>query len=210
MKNVRAERFIWIFVFSSAGAWLTSAWIAAVSFADVWAMVKLLPNVVSFDVLVFGLFAKWLWKWRLFQGWLVPFPNLNGIWIGTVSPVEEGEHETRAIPAVLVIDQSFLSISCVMDTDEMTSSSYSANFLIDDGAQIRKLVYIYTSRPRVGVAARSPVHDGTTTLNIDGSPPKKLRGEYWNARRRVGEIDLKFLRRRRHRDISRDLIPHDN
>lgn len=188
---------------------MATAWIASVSFADVWSMVKLLPKVVTFDVIVFGLFAKWLWKWPLFQGWLVPFPNLNGIWIGTVTPIAEADAQNRGIPAVMTIKQSFLTISCVMDTNEMTSESYSANFLIDEDSQLRKLIYIYTSRPRLGVIARSPVHDGTSRLNIEGQPPKRLVGEYWNSRRRVGEIELRFQRRMKRRDIPRDRLPRD-
>jgi hypothetical protein len=207
MKNIKAERFIWILVLASAAAWLASAWVASVSFADVWSMVKLLPNVVTADIVIFGIFAKWLWKWRLLQGWLVPFPNLNGIWLGTIRPVLEADREDHVIPAVLVIKQSFLSVSCVMHTQEMTSHSYSASFLIDEDAQIQRLAYIYTSRPNVGVIARSPIHDGTTILNIEGQPPKKLKGQYWNSRRRVGELDLRFQRRKKRRDIPQDLLP---
>ena len=207
MKNIKAERFFWIFVIASAAAWLASAWVTSVDFADIWSMVKLLPNVVTFDVIIFGLFAKWLWKWRLFQGWLVPFPDLNGIWVGKIRPVAEGDIEVEAIPAVLVIRQSFLSVSCVMHTQEMSSTSYSANFLIDEDAQVRRLVYTFTSRPNVAVIARSPIHDGTTSLNIEGQPPKKLTGEYWNSRRRVGQLELTFQRRSKRNDIPRNLLP---
>jgi len=207
MKNIKAQRFIWMLVFASAAAWLASARIAAVRFADVWSMVKLLPNVVTADVVLFGIFAKWLWKWRLLHGWLVPFPNLNGIWIGTIRPVLKGaEAEEKAIPAVLVIRQSFLSVSCVLHTAEMTSHSYSADFLVDEDAQLRKLVYTYTSRPNVALIARSPIHDGTTSLNIDGQPPKRLNGEYWNSRRRVGQVELSFRRRKKRGDIPQDLL----
>lgn len=206
-KNIKADRFIWIFVVASASFWLASAWIASVSFADIWAMVKLLPNVVTVDVIAFAIFAKWLWKWRVFQGWLVPFPNLNGIWSGVITPIEGELDERRNIPSVAVITQSFLSLSCVMHTAEMTSHSYSANFLIDEESQVRKLVYVYTSKPKVAVLARSPIHDGTTFLSIHGLPPRRLTGEYWNSRRRVGEVELKFSRRRRRKDIPEDLLP---
>ncbi|HEX6189315.1 MAG TPA: hypothetical protein VFZ40_14640 [Pyrinomonadaceae bacterium] len=207
-KNIKADRFIWIFVVASASFWLASAWIASVSFADIWAMVRLLPNVVTVDVIAFAVFAKWLWKWRMFQGWLVPFPNLNGIWTGVIKPADDDE-QPREIPTVAVIKQSFLSLSCVMHTAEMTSHSYSANFLIDEESQVRKLVYVYTSKPKVAVLARSPIHDGTTMLSIHGLPPRRLTGEYWNSRRRVGEISLAFDRRRRRKDIPEDLLPQN-
>src|SRR5712691_9800093 len=98
MKNIKAERLIGIIIFSSAAVWLASAWIGSVSFANVWAMIKLLPNVVTVDVLLFGIFAKWAWKWRCLQGWLVPFPNLNGSWTGTITPRED--ENVRLIPAM--------------------------------------------------------------------------------------------------------------
>lgn len=27
---------------------------------------------------------KWMWKWSIFQGWLVPFPCLEGEWEGHI------------------------------------------------------------------------------------------------------------------------------
>jgi hypothetical protein len=42
--------------------------------------IKLLPKVVTIDLILIAIFSSFLWKLRIFKGWLVPFPNLNGTW----------------------------------------------------------------------------------------------------------------------------------
>lgn len=158
---------------------------------------KTLP-IVTFIVV---LFATYGWQLRIFRGWLVPFPNLNGTWDGTIESTWIDPATSKGlgqIPTTLRIKQSFLRISCVMQTGEMVSRSFLAGFWIDPDEQIRKLGYSYSSQPGLSIQHRSPPHEGTALLDIMGEPPRELRGAYWTTRKTTGAILLSFT--------SRDII----
>jgi hypothetical protein len=195
MKNLNKVLFIWILIVFSILVWVMLALCASVTFSDEIKMLKLLPKVVTADLIAVAIFVKWLWKWKPLQAWLVPFPDLNGTWQGTIQTTwvdpKSGERPA-AIPVVLSIKQSFVSTSCVMRTEEMNSHSYCSDFVLDAESQIRKLAYSYKSSPRPTVVHRSPPHDGAVVFDIIGNPPQKLKGEYWTARKTTGEITLTY------------------
>ena len=138
-------------------------------------IVQILPKVVSIDLVLCGLFASFLWKCSIFKNWLVPFPNLNGTWKGEIRTTwidpETGERP-EAIPAILTIKQSFLSVSCVMRTAEMTSRSLVSNFVLDKQNQLERLIYTYDSNPIETVRERNPQHCGTMSFDIPREPKK--------------------------------------
>jgi hypothetical protein len=195
MKNLNKVLFVWILVGFSVLVWLLLALRASVTISDGVKLLKLLPTVIAADAIALGVFVKWLWRCKLLHGWLVPFPDLNGTWQGTIKTTwvdpKTGEHPA-AIPVILCIKQSFISISCVMRTREMTSHSYCSDFVLDADSQLKKLAYSYKSWPRATVVDRSPPHDGTIIFDIVGDPPHKLNGQYWTARKTTGEIDLTY------------------
>lgn len=155
----------------------------------------LIPKVVTVDLFVMGVFAKWGWKLKIFRNWLVPFPDLNGTWLGSihsdwVNP-NTGE-KPNAIPVMLTISQSFFHVSCKMITSEMESNSYSEGFIIDAERQIKEIAYSYNSKSRLSLSERSTPHDGTAVFKIIENPVLKLVGRYWTERPTKGEIILEF------------------
>jgi hypothetical protein len=158
--------------------------------------------------MVFSLHA---WKWPIFRNWLVPFPYLEGTWQGNIQTTWKDPKTGEIpgpIPVILTIKQSFVRISCVMRTAEMTSRSYFADFWLDSDEQLRKLGYCYTSAPSVTVAERSQAHDGTMALEIIGDPVEKLRGTYWTTRKTTGEVTLTFRCRQRLHEYPDALGEH--
>ena len=186
---------IWLCLLSLAGRQLDATW---VSF-------KQLPTVLTIEMILWGLFAKWGWRYKLFQGCLVPFPYLQGTWHGKlVSSWVNPDTQTRIDPVdvILIIRQSFLHIHCIIMTAESESRSYSASIYIDPESKEKHLVYSYNNTPRTSIRERSPIHDGTATLLVVGNPPKELRGEYWTNRKTTGELYVSFT--------SRSLAEHFN
>lgn len=162
---------------------------------------QILPKVVSVDLLLYGFFVSFLWKLPIFKHWLVPFPNLNGTWRGQIRTTWK-DPETGArpgpIPAILTIKQSFLRISCVMRTAEMTSRSLVSGFVLDKANQLEKLVYTYDSTPIETVRERSPQHCGTISFDVAGEPRRNmLKGGYWTGRKTTGTIDMRFWKKER-------------
>jgi hypothetical protein len=200
MKNLNKMVFIWLLLGASLCIWIALAWIHSIGSTDLPGLVKLLPSVVAADCVAIGLFAKWGWRWRFLYPWLVPFPNLNGVWEGEINSTHKGAETGQSlapIAATLAIRQTFTDISCVMQTAEMRSTSALAGFDLDVEKQQKQLVYLYCSRPKLTVAERSPMHDGAVVFDIIDNPPRKLSGRYWTTRGTAGEIEL--IRRERER-----------
>jgi hypothetical protein len=193
MRNLTIKNSIYLLVGVSAAAWLSLAYFNQLDLSKVADFLGLAPKVVSIDLLVITIFVKWGWKLKIFRGWLVPFPNINGTWVGFIysdwkDPVTG--KKTPPIPVMVTVNQSFFHISCVMRTSEMESYSYSEGFLIDTDRQIKKLAYSYTSKPRLNLNERSIPHDGTAVFQIVEKPKQKLIGRYWTERLTKGEIIL--------------------
>lgn len=157
-------------------------WGASIS---IWSIVS---TGISATAIITVLFVSWAWKWRIFRGWLVPIPNLNGKWEGKIIYKEDGEDKSRKVS--VQIKQTFLHIVVYFFSKESKSLSFCGSFDIDEKRGIRQLVYSYQNDPNSIVRERSAVHYGTTKLII--SPDnRELEGEYWTSRKTIGTITLK-------------------
>lgn len=169
--------------------------IKELDFTNIRLIFEVISTVVAIDILLITIFTKWIWKYKIFQNWLVPFPNLNGSWKGHIysnwiNP--ETKEKPSPIPVILNIKQSFFNINCKMITEEMESNSYAEGFILDSDKQIKNLAYSYTSNPKTSLRYRSTPHDGTIVFKIIEKPVFKLEGRYWTERETTGEIKLEF------------------
>jgi len=211
MKNLNIKAFLYILLGFSAIIWFMIASLKKVDLSDFIEYIKIFPQVVSIDVLIFAFFVNWGWKCKIFKSWLVPFPNLNGTWEGHiysnwVDPKTKNKIEPT--PVVLTIKQSFSKISCIMRTVEMTSFSYAEDFKINKDQQIRQLVYSYSSKPKLSISDRSSIHEGTILFDIIGDPASKLKGEYWTSRKTTGEIVLNYREKKILEELPSELNNH--
>lgn len=172
---------------------------------------NIVPTVVTLDVVLGFIFIKYLWRMKILRGWLVPFPDLNGSYKGTIQTTWEDDitnERPAPIPATLTIHQSLLRISCVMRTTEMTSHSFIADFILDSDEQVNKLAYSYSSEPKQVVIERSPCHLGTTVFEIEEKPKIKLVGQYWTGRKTTGTIEMIFWKKKKITTFPSDLGDH--
>lgn len=211
MKNLYSKRFaLAIFViFAASFCWV--AYRSGESIFDLWSVLVITYKTIPLVLLVAGVFVAQAWRWKIFCGWLVPFPDLNGTWHGTIQTTwknpETGEIP-GPIPVILTIKQSFIRISCVMRTAEMTSRSFLADFWLDGDEQIRMLGYSYHSFPLPSIRERSQPHDGTIVFELVGYPIEKLKGTYWTARKTTGEVALTFRETKRLEEFPSYLGKH--
>ena len=211
MQKLTIKSSLYMIIGVSALAWFSLAYINGLDLSKAKDFFSLVPKVVSIDLLLIAIFIKWGWKFKFFRGWLVPFPNLNGTWVGSiysdwVNP--ETSKKPKPIPVMLTIKQSFFHVSCVMHTGEMRSNSYSEGFIIDADRQIKQLAYSYTSRPNLSLSNRSVSHDGTGVFQIIEKPKPKLSGRYWTERLTKGEIKLEFYSTELLEEIPKELNLH--
>lgn len=211
MRNITLKNSLYLLLCISALAWFLLAYISGLDLSKVKDFFSLVPKVVSIDLLVIAIFVKWGWKIKIFRGWLVPFPDLNGSWIGFI--YTDWKNPTTGkkpppIPAMLTVNQSFFHFSCVMRTGEMESSSYSEGFLIDPDRQIKSVAYSYTSKPRLSLNERSIPHDGTAVFQIIENPKQKLVGRYWTERLTKGEIKLEYHSKEMLEELPKEIGEH--
>lgn len=211
MKRINVYRFLYTILVISAVAWFVIAIIRKIDLSNFIDYIKILPDVVTFDLIIYFIFKYWLWKWKIFKGWLVPYPNLNGTWAGYIKSDyidHKNQNKISPIPVILTIKQSFSEISCVMKTAEMVSQSYSEDFKIDSARQIKQLIYSYLSKPKILISNRSAIHYGTILFEILETPKLKLKGEYWTSRKTTGEIFLEYRDKKILEEIPEDLNKH--
>lgn len=148
-----------------------------------------ISTTISINIVVWLLFIKWGWKWKVFYPWLVPFPDLSGDWSGTIKSNWK-EKELEPIPTEVSITQTFFNIQVRIKTGESRSYSIGASFDIDKERGFQQLFYSYLNTPKPGVRERSEIHYGSTLLNFEGFNVTKMDGEYWTSRETTGEIEL--------------------
>lgn len=196
MNYLNKRYFVWLFVGVSAVVYVILLLIFPTPVEnDLLFHLKLIPTIVTCDLVFLVIFVKYIWKWKIFYDWLIPFPNLNGTWKGHIistwiDPITKKRPDP--IPVILTIKQSLLTISCVMRTKEMESYSFVSGFVINQENQILRLVYSYDSIPNQTVKERSPQHFGTIVFNISNQNKRELTGEYWTGRKTTGTINLEY------------------
>ena len=211
MKNLNTKRFALIIFGVFVICFCIVAYQSGKSIEDPWSLLVIANKTISVLLIVIGFFVSYAWRWRIFRKWLVPFPDLNGTWQGTIQTTWKNPETgmiPAAIPVILTINQSFIRISCVMRTAEMTSRSFLADFWLDGDEQIQMLGYSYHSKPLPSVQDRSQSHDGTIVFELVGEPIQKLKGSYWTSRKTTGEIVLTFREKNRLDEFPSDLGKH--
>jgi SMODS-associating 2TM, beta-strand rich effector domain len=148
-----------------------------------------ISTTISINIIIWILFIKWGWKWKIFYPWLVPFPDLSGDWIGTIKSNWK-DKQLEPIPTGVSINQTFFNIQVRIKTIESRSYSIGASFDIDKDRGFQQLFYSYLNTPKPGVRERSEIHYGSTLLNFEGFKVSKMEGEYWTSRETTGEIEL--------------------
>ena len=211
MKNLNLKTFSLAIFGLFAASFCLVALLSDGGVKDLWSALVLAYKATSLVLVVVGLFVSYMWRWRVFRGWLVPFPDINGTWEGALQTTWQ-DPLTGAVPApipvILTVKQSFTKVSCVMRTAEMTSRSFLADFWLDGDEQVRMLGYCYHSFPLPTVQHRSQPHDGTVVFEVIGTPVTKLKGTYWTGRKTTGEVVLTFRDEERLDEFPTDLGKH--
>jgi len=195
MKNIRKEVATWIQLGSFICIWFLLLLASGTHALMGWEALKRFPEAVVIYSCGHLFFTTWAWRWKGFQGWLVPFPNLQGTWAGTIQTTWRNsatELTPVPIPVLLVIRQSFSSVNCVMYSRESTSSSTAAQITGEEGSGQPQLCFIYSNCPLASVRERSQMHQGAAILRIVSKPERVLEGQYWTDRRTTGDIYVLF------------------
>jgi hypothetical protein len=195
MKNIREEVAIWCQIISFLLILVAVIRITGTEMSISWDAAKKIPEAIGIYSVSHLVFTTWAWRWKIFRNWLVPLPDLEGTWAGSLQTTwkkNETDPPTQPIPVLLFIKQSFSSISCEMYSKESTSSSNTAQLIRDDQSKLVRLAFNYVNRPRAVLRDRSQIHDGAAILTFIHGPQRALAGEYWTSRKTTGDIEVLF------------------
>lgn len=211
MKNIKHELLTWVHLISLLTIWAVLLYFLHIPFGLTGESISKLPEVITIYLFLSWIFTKWLWRLAILHGWLIPFPNLGGTWEGVLQTTwknpETGEIP-GPIPLIIVIKQTFNSISCVMYTKESTSYSNAAMLTEDDSSGIQRISYNYTNTPDTTIRGRSPIHHGAAILRIvEENHKQQLIGEYWTSRGTAGNLNLTLRTKNILGAFPEDLIP---
>jgi hypothetical protein len=198
MHNVKKEAYLWVQFLTLLGIWAAMLYAEGIGLAINWKAIKIIPHAVTVYVVVAFVFSHWLWRLPIFRGWLVPFPDLQGTWVGELQSTWKNPETGVQIPAlrmIVVVRQTFSSVSCSLFTKESESYSTAAQITLDEETGSLSLDYTYTNRSKATLRHRSPIHDGAARLKIVKLPERALEGEYWTSRCTTGDMSLRFLSR---------------
>lgn len=193
MKNINEEALHWVQALAFIALWALFALLTGEHEIS-WKLLADLPHVVAVYAILAVLFVKWGWKLKFFHPWLVPLPNLQGIWEGELKSTwidPDTQPPIPPIPATLTIRQGFSSIACVLRTAESESESTAAQLTEAEGSGVIRLYYTYANRPQAGVRHRSEMHEGATVLTLKPGDPLVLEGPYWTSRRTTGDMSFR-------------------
>lgn len=150
------------------------------------------PSVLAVYGLLFGLFNKYIWRWKLLRAiGLISTPDLNGEW-DMISNSSKTEQKIQ-YQGKLYIDQTWTEINIYFDGNIATSNSLMAsiNFLNHKKFSIE---WEYLSKKKPEHAEEEYMHYGITRLELvlGESSGTILKGDYFTDRSRnnYGDVEI--------------------
>src|SRR5207253_25048 len=80
MKNIRNKIAVWIQLGFFVVLWAIVLYVSGVELRINWEALRKIPEVIALYSILHLFFTTWAWRLQIFQGWLVPFPDLQGTW----------------------------------------------------------------------------------------------------------------------------------
>jgi hypothetical protein len=197
MESIKKEAQIWFSLIVILLTWVCVLTLTGTPLSINWKAVKQLPDVVTIFVIVRFAFIQWMWHWKIFtyKGWLVRVPFIQGTWAGDLQSTWVNPKTGQGIPPLkmlLVVRQTFSTLSCTMFTKESESYSRAAQIAVEEETGAITVSYNYTNRSKADIRHRSPIHDGAAHLRVVTLPHRMLEGEYWTGRCTTGTMKLEF------------------
>lgn len=195
MESVKREALIYFMLGVIIAIWVGVLRATHTPLAINWEAITKLPDVVTIFVVLSIIFTKWLWRFPIFRGWLVTVPYIQGTWAGELQSTWVNPETKKEIPSlkmILVVRQTFSTMSCTLFTKESESFSRAAQIAFEKESGLVTVSYNYTNRSKADIRHRSPIHDGAAHLRVVTVPVRMLEGEYWTGRCTTGTMKLQF------------------
>jgi hypothetical protein len=190
MKPNEIKLFVYVTVGLSTIFWGSTHFINDTPLLS-YPSLKALNISTSIVVSMWACFFSWGWRWPCVQK-LIYRPNLNGTWIGQFKSDWKDEQGKGVPPSqfVLVIRQTFFSISVRAYSEKQKTSSYVESLILDDERGTKLLAYLYAEKRAAGI-----IHDprqGAADLELtEKYNCRVLEGEFWTSAGTTGFVRVK-------------------
>lgn len=152
---------------------------------------KALNGSTAAVAIIWALYFGWGWKWPYLRK-LLYRPNLNGTWIGEFKSDWKDKNGNGIPPGrfVLVIRQSFFSISIRAYSEKQKTLSYVESLVLDDERGTKLLAYLYAEKRTTSVDHGA--RQGAAELDvIEESNRRTLEGDFWTHTGTTGFVRVR-------------------
>lgn len=159
-----------------------------------------ITNISGIVLIVFSVFNKWIWRWKIFYPWLVKKPYIQGTWKGTiVSNWRDPATGTNPEPlqVFLVVVQEYSSVNAFLLSKDSHSELLSGEIKKKADGDFQ-FIYVYRNTPKVLIRETNPIHFGSVILDIGLKPKLSLEGQYWTDRGTMGQMQFCYFSKERY------------
>lgn len=179
------------FISLAVAAWVFLLWIRGTPIG--WDHLWPYGLVVSLLTLLAAAFDRWIWAWRILQGWFVRRPDIRGTWrveLQSQCIDPETGNSPDLIVCYMAIRQTLSRLSMRLMTPE-SSSLLVGDKIIHSADGIFEVTGVYSNTPRLELRGeQSEIHYGALMLQVIHEPPTSLQGHYWTDRNSRGTMTL--------------------
>lgn len=189
MKNNEIKSFINVTIFITALVWAATFALSNQEGLSIENS-RWLFTATTISAAFWVCFFKWLWKWSPFK-FLMFRPNLNGTWIGEFASTWKNENQRTEPPGhfVLVIRQSFFSISIIVFTEKSKTESHTEVLTFDKDRGKKTLSYFFEQKNNASIAPDT--RDGAAELHLSETGKKPcLEGGFWTKQGTRGAVSV--------------------
>ena len=160
-------------------------------------------HAMPFSVVVSALgvlgivFDCFLWRFRLFHGWLVKRPDLRGTWRVEIQPSYINPTTQRrgsTIICYMGIEQTLSELKMHLMTPESESWSIASQIRPSPSGNGYQAICVYNNKPNIHLRDKriSEIHNGALIIDTHGSGfrPDAFTAEYWTDRKTMGIMDF--------------------
>lgn len=171
-------------------------WLTLYSFQDFnllsFASLRSLFSSFSFTGLFWMVYFKWAWRWQYFRK-IMYKPDLNGTWLGHFESSWKNPTGEENPPKkfVLVIRQSWFTVSVRAFTDLQKTNSYIESFILDEEKGSKILGYFYSEKE-----SRSEYNSRKGAAELELSEEENgrvLEGHFWTISGTQGFVRVKSV-----------------
>ena len=147
------------------------------------------PTIMSVYGIVYWLYNRHGWKWRLFGCQLSEIPDFSGTWFGEI---HSNHAEGTKLHGMMHLHQTWTNLCAEFDSEKSRSYSVMAAVNVTPGPT-EGLTFQYTNAPRNDATETMNAHVGLNHLRLspDG---KTLEGDYFSGRGRQTFGRMKLTR----------------